>query len=89
LADALRAGEKLVEGHGACSRYRMEEKIGLVRCPTLVTCGTEDPFSFPKAALVAGRIPGSRLAPIPGGGVAVVDEMPDAFASLVLEFLRA
>jgi pimeloyl-ACP methyl ester carboxylesterase len=89
VADALRAGEKLVEGHGACSRYRMEEKIGRLRCRTLVTCGTEDPFSFPKAALVSGRIPGSRLAPIPGGGVAVVDEMPDAFAALVLEFLRS
>ena len=89
MADALRAGEKLVEGHGACSRYRMEEKIDRVRCPTLVTCGTEDPFSFPKAALVAGRIPGSRLAPIPGGTVAVVDEMPEAFARLVLEFLRS
>jgi pimeloyl-ACP methyl ester carboxylesterase len=89
VADALRAGEKLVEGHGACSRYRMEEKIGRVRCPTLVTCGTEDPFSFPKAELVAGRIPGSRLAPIPGGSVAVVDEMPAAFAQLVLDFLRA
>jgi pimeloyl-ACP methyl ester carboxylesterase len=67
----------------------MEEKIDRVRCPTLVTCGTEDPFSFPKAALVAGRIPGSRLAPIPGGTVAVVDEMPEAFAGLVLEFLRS
>jgi pimeloyl-ACP methyl ester carboxylesterase len=89
VADALRAGEKLVEGHGACSRYRMEDKVGRIRCPTLVTCGTADPFSFPKAALVARHIPGSRLAPIAGGTVAVVDEMPDAFARLVLEFLRS
>lgn len=89
VADALRAGEKLIEGHRACSRYRMEEKIGRIRCPTLVTCGTEDPFSFPKAELVARHIAGSRLAPIAGGTVAVVDEMPEAFARLVLEFLRA
>jgi pimeloyl-ACP methyl ester carboxylesterase len=87
VADALRAGDKLVEGHAACSRYRMEEKIARVRCPTLVTCGTEDPFAFPKAELVARHIPGSRLAPIAGGSVAVVDEMPEAFARLVLEFL--
>jgi pimeloyl-ACP methyl ester carboxylesterase len=87
VADALRAGEKIREGHGACGRYRMEEKIGRVRCPTLVTCGTEDPFSYPQAELVARHIPGSRLAPIVGGGVAVVDEMPEAFARLVLEFL--
>ncbi|MCI0634194.1 MAG: alpha/beta hydrolase, partial [Actinobacteria bacterium] len=64
LADALRAGEKLVEGHGACSRYRMEEKIGRVRCATLVTWGTEDPFASPQAELVARHIPGSRLTPI-------------------------
>jgi pimeloyl-ACP methyl ester carboxylesterase len=86
--DALRAGEKIVEGHGACSRYRMEEKIGRVRCPTLVTCGTEDPYAFPKAALVARHISGSRLAPIAGGTVALVDEMPEAFARLVLDFLQ-
>jgi pimeloyl-ACP methyl ester carboxylesterase len=89
LADALRAGVKLVEGHGACSRYRMEERIGRVRCPTLVTCGTEDPFSFPKAELVARHVAQSRLVPIPGGTVALVDEMPEAFARLVLDFLRA
>jgi pimeloyl-ACP methyl ester carboxylesterase len=88
LADALRAGEKLVEGHGACSRYRMEEKIGRVRCPTLVTCGTADPFASPQAEVVARHIPGSRLAPIVGGSVAVVDEMPERFAELVLAFLR-
>jgi pimeloyl-ACP methyl ester carboxylesterase len=89
VADALRAGEKIVEGHGACSRYRMEEKIGRIRCPTLVTYGTEDRFAAPTAEPVARRIPGSRLVPIVGGGVAVVDEMPDAFARLVQDFLRA
>lgn len=88
VADALKAGEKIVEGHGACSRYRMEERIGRVRCPTLVTCGTEDPFSFPAAEVIARRIPGSRLVPIQGGTVAVVDQMPEAFARVVLDFLR-
>jgi len=77
-----------VEGHGACSRYHMEEKIGQVRCPTLVTWGTEDPFASPQAEVVSRHIRGSRLAPIVGGTVALVDEMPDAFARLVLDFLR-
>lgn len=89
VADALRAGAKIVEGHGACTRYRMEESIGRVRCPTLVTCGTADPFASPQAELVARHIRGSRLAPIVGGTVALVDEMPEIFARLVLEFLRA
>jgi pimeloyl-ACP methyl ester carboxylesterase len=89
VVDALRAGEKIREGHGACSRYRMEEKIGRVRCPTLVTWGTQDPFAAPQGEVVARHIPGSRVSPIEGGSVAVVDEMPDAFARVVLDFLRA
>jgi len=88
VADALRAGEKIREGHGSCSRYRMEEKIGKVRCPTLVTWGTQDPYAAPQGEVVAQHIRGSRVAPIEGGSVAVVDEMPDAFARLVLDFLR-
>ncbi|HEY7140726.1 MAG TPA: alpha/beta hydrolase [Methylomirabilota bacterium] len=89
LADALRAGEKIREGHGACSRYRMEKKIGRIRCPTLVTWGTADPFASPQGEVVARHIPGSRVSPIAGGSVALVDEMPEAFARLVLDFLRA
>jgi pimeloyl-ACP methyl ester carboxylesterase len=88
LADALAAGEKMEEGHVACSNYRMEAQIGRVRCPTLVTCGTADPFSFPKMEVVARHIPGSRTVPIPGGSVAVVDEMPEAFAAVIVDFLR-
>ncbi|MGH8697528.1 MAG: alpha/beta fold hydrolase [Burkholderiales bacterium] len=72
----------------ACRNHRMEERIGGIRCPTLVTCGTADPFSHPKMESVARRIPGSRVEPIRGGSVAVVDEMPDAFAGLVLGFLK-
>ena len=53
-----------------------------------MTWGTEDPFASPQAEVVARHIPGSRLAPITGGSVALVDEMPEAFAQLVLGFLR-
>jgi pimeloyl-ACP methyl ester carboxylesterase len=66
----------------------MEVKIARVRCPTLVTWGTEDPFASPQAEVVARHIPGSQLVPMVGGTVAVIDEMPEAFARLVLDFLR-
>src|SRR5262249_60102963 len=89
VADALRAGEKIREGHGACSRYRMEEKIGLVRCPTLVTWGTEDPYASPQGEAVARQIPRSRLAPIARGSVAPGDHMPPALPRPALEFLPA
>ena len=88
VIDALRAGERAEEGHRAVSAYRMEDRIGRIRCPTLVVCGTEDPFSYPRMELVAGHVPGSRAVPIPGGTVAVVDQMPEAFAGAILDFLR-
>jgi pimeloyl-ACP methyl ester carboxylesterase len=89
LMDALRAGEeKMAEGHLACSAYPMEERIGLVRCPTLVVCASGDPFAFPKLETVARHLPGSRTAVIPGGTVAVVDEMPDTFVAAIRDFLR-
>jgi pimeloyl-ACP methyl ester carboxylesterase len=88
VLDALRAGEKAEEGHRACHAYRMEERIGRIRCPTLVVCGTLDPFSYPRMALVAGAIPGARTQVVPGGTVAMVDQMPEAFAAAILPFLR-
>jgi len=88
VLDALRAGEKAEEGHQACNVYRMEETIGRIRCPTLVLCGTEDPFSYPRMALVARAIPGARTQVVPGGTVAMVDQMPEAFAAAILSFLR-
>ena len=89
VLDALRAGEKVEEGHHACSAYRMEDRLGLVRCPTLVVCGTDDPFSYPRMELVARHIPGSRAMAIPGGTVAMPDQMPEDFARAIRGFLRA
>jgi pimeloyl-ACP methyl ester carboxylesterase len=89
VIDALRAGEKAEEGHRACGAYRMETKVGLVRCPTLVVCGTEDPFSYPRMEPLARAIAGSRALPIPGGTVAMVDQMPAEFAAAILPFLRS
>jgi pimeloyl-ACP methyl ester carboxylesterase len=66
----------------------MEDKLGKIRCPTLVVCGTDDPFSFPAMVRLAAAIPGSRAVPIPGGMVPVVDQMPEAFAAAIAPFLR-
>ena len=88
VIDALRAGEKMEEGHRAVSAYRMEATVGRIRCPSLLVCGTEDPFSFPRLEPLARHIAGSRAVPIPGGTVAMVDQMPEAFAAAILPFLR-
>ena len=88
VADALRAGDRAEEGHRAVSAYRMEDAVGRIHCPTLLVCGTEDPFSYPRLAVLGNAIPGSRAVPIPGGTVAMVDQMPEAFVGAVLPFLR-
>lgn len=87
IVDALKAGEKAVEGHEAVSNYRMEDKAPLVECQTLVMCGTEDPFSYPHMQRVAKAIKNSKTLAVEGGTVAMVDQMPERFAKIVLDFL--
>ena len=88
VIDALRAGEKREEGHRAVSAYRMEATVGRIGCPTLLVCGTDDPFSYPRLEPLARQIAGSRAVPILGGTVAMVDQLPEAFAAAILPFLR-
>jgi pimeloyl-ACP methyl ester carboxylesterase len=88
VLDALKAGERAEEGHRAVSAYRMESRVGAIRCPTLLVCGTDDPFSYPRMEALARQIAGSRALPIPGGTVAAVDQMPEEFAATILPFLR-
>jgi len=89
MADALRAGPMAVEGHRAVNRYPMEERIGLVRAPTLVLAPTHDPHAYHAAPRVAAAIPGSRLAEAQEAMVPFPDQAPEQFAALVRDFLGA
>jgi len=75
------------EGHRAVGTYKMEDTVHLVKAPTLVVAGTEDPFSFPRMKPLANSIKGSKTATIEGGMVPMVDQMPEEFARVVIEFL--
>lgn len=88
VIDALKVGERMEEGHRAVSRYRMEEKVILIKAPTLVMAGTEDWSSFPRIKPLADSIKGSETAVIEGGMVPMVDQMPEEFAKAVLNFLN-
>ena len=87
VIDALKAGNRAEEGHQAVSEYRMEDKTPLIKSPTLVVAGTEDPFSFPRMGPLSQSIKGSKPAVIQGGMVPVVDQMPEEFAKVVMDFL--
>lgn len=87
VIDALKAGERMEEGHRAVSRYKMEDKVRLIKAPTLVLAGTDDPFSFPRMKALSESITDSKTAIIEGGMVPMVDQMPEEFAKVVIEFL--
>lgn len=87
VIDALKVGGRMEEGHRAVSKYKMEDKVPLIKAPTLVLTGTEDPVSFPRMKLLSGSIKGSKTALIMGGMVPMVDQMPEEFAKVVIDFL--
>jgi pimeloyl-ACP methyl ester carboxylesterase len=87
VRDALVVLDRVEEGHRAVNRYRMEDRIGLVRAPTLALCGELDTFSLPDLPRIAAAIPGARSAVLAGTGVPAVDHRPEQFAAAVGEFL--
>jgi pimeloyl-ACP methyl ester carboxylesterase len=87
VIDALKVGDRAEEGHQAVNVYRMEEKVPLIKSPTLVVAGTEDPFSFPRMGPLSQSIKGSKTAVIEGGMVPAVDQMPKDFVRIVINFL--
>ena len=87
VLDALRVGARMEEGHNAVGRYRMEEKIPLIKAPTLVMAGSEDPYSLPSLRPFVDRIQGSLSAVIEGGMVPMPEQMPEEFARVVMDFL--
>jgi pimeloyl-ACP methyl ester carboxylesterase len=89
VVDALRSGEMAAEGHRVVNRYRMEDRLGQIGCPTLVIAPTGDPHVHPVAPRVAASIAGSMLRELSGGMVPLPDQMPEAFAGLVRDFVAA
>lgn len=64
------------------------ERLPEIQSPVLVITGTVDDVIPPEnARILTSRIPGARLAEIPGAGHGLQYQCPDAFARAVLEFL--
>jgi pimeloyl-ACP methyl ester carboxylesterase len=87
LIDVLKAGELAEVGHQAVAKYKMEERIGLVKCPTLVICGSDDQFAFPDYEILASKLKYSTSKVIPRGRVPMPDQMPKEFCEAIEEFL--
>ena len=87
VLDALKVA-RVEEGHRAVASYRMEERIGRIAQPVLIVRATHDPFAAPHAAELQHHLPQARIVDIEGGMVPLPDQMPDAFARTVLDFLE-
>jgi len=90
VLDALKVLDRVEEGHDAVTRYALDERIGLVRAPTLVLQAGADPFAAPHAPVLLQRLiraRQTRLVRIEGGMVPLPDQMPEAFAAAVDAFL--
>lgn len=87
--DALGVLDRVEEGHLAVNQYHMEQRISLIKSPTLVLCGEEDKFSLPDQPKVTAVIPGARAAVLPGTGVPAVDHKPAQFAAVVRDFVSS
>jgi pimeloyl-ACP methyl ester carboxylesterase len=65
------------------------DRLGDIRCPTLILHGTEDRLISPRnAGMLAERIPGSTLFLLEGAGHVYHSEQPESADQIVLDFLR-
>ncbi|MFQ5486426.1 MAG: alpha/beta fold hydrolase, partial [Desulfobacterales bacterium] len=68
--------------------YKLEIKTPLIQAPTLVLAGSADPFSYPKIKPLAENIKNCRTTILAGGMVPMVDQMPEEFSRVVIDFLK-
>lgn len=92
IRDALAAGVDPMEGHLACARYVMEDRVGRVVAPTLIIGASDDPFARPNVEVVQARLAGAahvEVAIVDGGTIPLMEQKPAEVAALVTAFLAA
>lgn len=77
-----------LRGAGQGSMEPLRDHLAEVRAPTLVIAGELDPVGLARARVVAGGIPGARLATVPDAGHTPHLETPSTFRSLVVRALK-
>ena len=80
--------EAAVGGLNAVLVFDFTDRLRVIQAPTLVVVGTRDLTLPPsESELAASQIPGARLVKLRGVGHQPVDERPEEFDRLLLEFL--
>ncbi len=81
FADVTRAMASLNE-------QPLTERLGEIRCPTLIIVGEKDFLGAGGSVIMSRRIAGSELEIVPERGHGLFLEDPDAFNRRVIAFLR-
>lgn len=90
IRDCLAPGVVPAEGHYACARYVMEDRVGLVTAPVLVLAATDDPVSYPHTRKVADAYINAErmeMAEIEGGLIPLMEQKAPDVAEVVEKFL--
>jgi pimeloyl-ACP methyl ester carboxylesterase len=87
LVDLWRAGETSEQGHFAVALYRMEDRIGMVKCPALLIYNKRDPFADPVKSKPVRDAFKPATEVFLDAGVFVANEKPALFAQAVLDYL--
>ncbi|MBL7255570.1 alpha/beta fold hydrolase [Paractinoplanes lichenicola] len=90
IRDALAPGVDPAEGHLACARYVMEDRIGLVTAPVLLIGGADDPFALPDVERLQKHLTNAvrvETAVIEGGTIPLMEQKAAEVAAVTLEFL--
>ncbi|QXW00900.1 MULTISPECIES: alpha/beta fold hydrolase [Rhodococcus] len=91
IRDALAYRVDPAEGHKACARYVMEERIGSVTAPVLLIGAQRDPFSMPNVAPLRAHLTSAAVVEteiVESGTVALIEEHAPQISSAVRMFLE-
>ena len=85
----LLAGPRAHEGHQAVFRYKVESRLPLLRCATLLISGGEKDIFHERIEVTKKLIPDCQTRVISGGGDLIPLEKPGEFAEATLDFLKS
>lgn len=73
----------------ACDNFDVMDRLGEIRCPTLLICGEEDQLTPPKySQFLRERMAEAMLTIIPRAGHMVMLEQPEQVSRAIEEFLK-
>jgi pimeloyl-ACP methyl ester carboxylesterase len=85
----LKTSPEVLHGdYAACDAFDVMERLGEVRCPTLVICGTADRLTPPKYSVyLYDHIPEAELVLVNAAGHMVMLEKPEVVTRAISKFI--